>query len=302
MIMTTPSDSSSDAATLHVTLACLNAKRLGPEEPTEGWIDDLAWAHGRALLEGRFLERERATVAVRAARAPRDVKRFAAWFDALIDEGPGQHDPLFDHLARHASFEQMHWFLVQELATEVGFDDLVALTQIRMPTRAKLELARNYWDEMGRGQERGMHGPMLDALAVALRVERAPLEDVVWEALAVSNVLMGLAYNRRFAYHSLGALGAVELTAPSRAVKVVEGLQRLGIDGPATGYFRLHAVIDVRHAQAWRDEVLLPLVEQDPATAVHVAEGALMRLHAGARAFDRYRQHMGIFASSRLPH
>lgn len=279
---------------LHLRLARLSEARLRPAEPTEQWSAQLEQAHALALLEGRFLEQERAAVAERAAQAPTEAHAFAAWFDALRDEGPGQHDPLFDHLAQRATVEQMRWFLVQELATEAGFDDLVALTQLRMPTRVKLELARNYWDEMGRGKARGMHGPMLDALADSLGVEPVPLAQVSWESLAVSNLLVGLAYNRRYAFHSLGALGSIELTAPSRAVKVVEALDRLGVEPIAARYFRLHAVVDLRHADTWRDEVLVPTVAANPHAAVHIAEGALMRLRAGARTFARYRRHMGV--------
>jgi len=283
-----------DPAALHVQLAHLNEARLQPAQPSPGWAERLEWMHARSLLEGQFLERERRAVADRAARAPRDPDRFAAWFDALVDDGPGQHDPLFDHLAEHASHEQMRWFLTQELATEAGFDDLVALTQRRMPTRVKLELARNYWDEMGRGRARGMHGPMLDQLAEELGVISGPIGSVVWEALAVSNTLMGLAYNRRYAYHAIGALGAIELTAPSRAEKLVEGLDRLGVERTASHYFRLHAVVDLRHAQTWRDEVLVPLVRRDPDLAEPIAQGTLMRLVAGARTFARYRRHLGV--------
>ncbi len=58
-------------------------------------------------------------------------------------------------------------------AGEAGFDDLVAMTQVKLPVSAKLELARNYWDEMGRGNPKGMHGPMLDVLAQTLAVEPA---------------------------------------------------------------------------------------------------------------------------------
>lgn len=288
-----------DPGELHVRLARLNAQRLCPAEPTEQWTADLTQAHALALLEGRFLEQERTTVAHRAAQAPRQPEAFAAWFDALRDDGPGQHDVLFDYLAEQATVDQMRWFLVQELATEAGFDDLVALTQLRMPTRVKLELARNYWDEMGRGKARAMHGPMLDALAQSLGVEPAPLAEVAWESLAVSNLLAGLAYNRRFAYHSLGALGAIELTAPSRAVKVVAALERLGIEKIAARYFRVHAVVDIGHARTWRDEALIPTVAANPQAAVHIAEGALMRLCAGARTFDRYRAHMGVLHPAR---
>jgi hypothetical protein len=53
----------------------------------------------------------------------------------------------------------MLWFLTQEVAGEAGFDDLLALTQVKMPITAKLEMARNYWDEMGRGRETAMHWP-----------------------------------------------------------------------------------------------------------------------------------------------
>ena len=69
-----------------------------------------------------------------------------------------------------ASLEQMRWYLQQEAAGEAGFDDLTAMTQVKLPKRIKLELARNYWDEMGRGNEKGMHGPMLERLINALGI------------------------------------------------------------------------------------------------------------------------------------
>jgi hypothetical protein len=116
----------------------------------------------------------------------------------------------------------------------------------------------------------------------------------VWEALALGNLLAGLAYNRRYAWHALGALGAVELTAPTRAVKVVEALERVGIHGDAAYYFRLHSTIDVVHWRGWRDEALLPVLEQQPELARPIAEGALMRLYAGARTFARYRREFGL--------
>lgn len=280
-------------ATLHKQLARFNETRLSPAQPSAAWQEQCAQAHTHALLEGHMLEQERQAVASRAAAAPCEVAAFAAWFDGLVDDGPGQHDPLFEYLAQRASLAEMRWFLTQELATEAGFEDLVALTQLRMPTRVKLELARNYWDEMGRGKAHAMHGPMLDDLAQTLGSSEPPREDAVWESLALSNVMLGLAYNRRFSYHSIGALGVIELTAPSRAVKVVEALERLGIGGVADRYFRLHAVVDIRHAQTWRDEVIIPLVEAMPEVAPHIAEGALMRLRAGQRTFERYREYLG---------
>jgi pyrroloquinoline quinone (PQQ) biosynthesis protein C len=188
----------------------------------------------------------------------------------------------------------MTWVLRQEVAGEAGFEDLVALTQVKMPTRAKLELARNYWDEMGQGHEAGMHGPMLSRLAETLAIEKGGAAEAVSESLALANLMVALAAHRRYAYASIGALGVIELTAPGRAAKVNAGLKRLGIAGEARRYFALHATLDVKHSAAWNREVLGPLVAADPRVARPIAEGALMRLNAGAKCFERYRREFGL--------
>jgi pyrroloquinoline quinone (PQQ) biosynthesis protein C len=157
-----------------------------------------------------------------------------------------------------------------------------------MPAAAKLELANNYWDEMGRGNPKGMHGPMLGALTGQLGL-RAEIEATVRESLALANAMTAMATSRRYAWHSVGALGVIELTAPGRSRCVADGLRRLGIDGKARRYFELHAVLDVRHSADWNEKVLRPLVQEDAARAAAIAEGALIRLTAGARCFARYR-------------
>jgi hypothetical protein len=275
---------------LHRKLTGLNRRRLLPSLPDEVETDAIAPLQ---KLEEAFLDSERASVADLAATAPADVAGFIAWFEALRDVGPGQGDPLFPWLATSATREQMRWFLAQEVAGEAGFDDLVALTQIRMPTRAKLELARNYWDEMGRGNEAGMHGPMLSNLAATLGIDELSY-SVVWQSAALGNLLAGLAANRHYAFHAVGALGVVELTAPGRAALVAQGLKRLRLDPGARRYYSLHATLDIRHSEAWNHEVIAPLIEERPRVAHAIAEGALMRLNAGARCFERYRRELGV--------
>ena len=120
------------------------------------------------------------------------LKSSSRWFEGLEATGPGQHDPLFDWLANDADLEQMRWYLAQEAAGEAGFDDLTAYTQVKLPDRIKLELARNYWDEMGRGNAKGMHGPMLDRLVEALALEPT-IDGTVWESLALANAMMAMA-------------------------------------------------------------------------------------------------------------
>ena len=187
----------------------------------------------------------------------------------------------------------MHWFLEQEVAGEAGFDDLTAITQVRLPVRAKLELARNYWDEMGRGNAKGMHGPMLEHLARKLGLQPR-VETTVWESLALANTMAGLAASRRYAFHSVGALGVIEQTAPGRAKLVGEGLRRLGVSGKDRHYFDLHAILDIKHSEAWNAEAAWPLVKENPNWAPALAEGALMRLECGAACFRRYREVLGV--------
>ncbi|WP_198576056.1 iron-containing redox enzyme family protein [Caulobacter hibisci] len=267
-----------------------NHVRLEPGAPTADWEQGLADELSMRRLEGRFVESQRQGIISRAEAAPQDVEGFVAWFEALKATGPGQNDPLFPWLAQSAPLEDMRWFLQQEVAGEAGFDDLVALTQVKMPVQAKLELARNYWDEMGRGAAPGMHGPMLDELAGALNLNPI-IADTVPASLALGNLLVAFATNRRYAYHAIGALGVVELTAPWRADLVAKGLKRLGV-GKERKYFALHATLDITHSEAWNAEVLTPLVQERPHCARFIAEGALMRLEAGRRCFEAYRQQL----------
>ena len=162
-----------------------------------------------------------------------------------------------------------------------------------MPEQAKLEMARNYWDEMGRGAAKGMHGPMLGRLAQYLAIQPIP-ETTIPEALALNNLMVALACNRRYAFQSIGALGAIEMTAPSRVGFVDQGLKRLGVPASKRHYFALHATLDVRHSQAWNREILLSLVAQDYRRAKPIAEGALLRLRCGQRCFDAYRKHLNL--------
>ncbi|MGZ5926393.1 MAG: iron-containing redox enzyme family protein, partial [Rhizomicrobium sp.] len=83
--------------------------------------------------ESRFLAEARAEIAPMLQDVPSETNAFIAWFERLQYCGPGQGDPLFPWLAEQATLDQMRWFLSQEVAGEAGFDDLVALTQVKMP-------------------------------------------------------------------------------------------------------------------------------------------------------------------------
>ncbi|MGH6908818.1 MAG: iron-containing redox enzyme family protein [Phenylobacterium sp.] len=280
-----------DAEALHTGLAHWNHRRLAVQAPHADWQAELNQDQRMLRLEGAFVEAFRAHVAPLVADAPSDPDGFIAWFEALRDSGPGQWDPLFGWLEVDASLEQMRWFLTQEAAGEAGFDDLVAMTQVKLPARPKLELARNYWDEMGRGSEAGMHGPMLERTVQGLGL-RPTIDGTLWQSLCLANAMTAFATTRRYTYQSIGALGVVELTAPTRVACVDLGLKRLGRSPEQRKYFALHAHLDVEHSRAWNAEALVPLVSETPECARYIAEGAMMRLICGEQCFDTYRAHL----------
>ena len=280
-----------DPAEFHRRLSRFNRDRLAVAVPNAGWAGELGTELEMRIAEGEWIEDCRAGIAGRADDVPTDPAGFVAWFERLKLTGPGQNDPLFAWLAETATRDEMRWFLTQEAAGEAGFDDLVAMAQVKMPPRVKVELAANYWDEMGRGNIKGMHGLLLDALVERLDLKPA-IETTEWQSLALANTMVAFSATRRYAYHAVGALGVVELTAPGRVAQVAAGLKRLGLSNKERLYFDLHAVLDVKHSETWNAEVLWPLVEADPACARYIAEGALLRLSCGAACFEAYRAHL----------
>ena len=278
---------------LHLQLSQFNQQRLAPNFIHHNWAVKALHEVHILIKEGDFVELERQHVQQYLIHMPQEPEVFMQWFSNLKTEAPGQGDALFSWLATQANMQQMRWFLQQEAAGEAGFDDLVAMTQIKLPATAKLEMARNYWDEMGRGHQNSMHGLMLESTVKDLNLTPT-IEDTVWESLALANLMVALAMNRRYAYQSIGALGAVEMTAPTRVGYVNDGLKRLNVDFEARKYFQLHATLDIKHSEAWNKEVIYSLIKANPQTAKPIAEGALMRLRCGAKCFEMYRKHFAI--------
>ncbi len=280
-----------DPNQFHRALAHFNFARTALGHPDADWQTALLIETDFRRMESVYLDERRHAIAALLPTQRLDSTQFLAWFASLEHIGPGQQHYLFDWLADDATLEDMRWFLTQEAAGEAGFEDLLAITQVKLPTRGKLECARNFWDEMGHGKQGAMHGEMLKKMVDGLDLTPS-IDTTVWESLALSNTMLGLAMSRRFAYQSIGALGVIELTAPSRVKKIAAGMRRLGLDARMRAYFDLHAALDVSHARAWMAEVISPLIEADMQCARWIAEGALMRLACGEQCFDRYAQEL----------
>ncbi|MDF3065633.1 MAG: hypothetical protein K0R38_1234 [Polyangiaceae bacterium] len=268
--------------------------RLQPRLDVEDWQQHLRQELELRTVEGHVVEAERSRARAVAETAPTQPREFVSWFEQLREQSVAQSEGLFTWLAQRASRSEMSWFLAQEVASEHELPDLLALTQIKQGWRAKLEIARDYWDEMGQGNASATRARLLECLERELLMDAT--HPPAWECLARSNLMLALAANRRYAYHAIGALGLLELTAASPAASIDAGLSRLGVSAEARGFFGVRQRLAPLRAHAWNEHVILPLVAQDARSARAIAEGALMRLAADARCHRRYRAALDILA------
>lgn len=183
---------------------------------------------------------------------------------------------IYEWLADEADLEDIVGFLSLEGGPDGGFDDLVAACQIGLDGEPKLELARNYWDEMGNGSLARVHTELHRTLSRALGLACPPREAQPVPALERSVLTGVLATNRRLQPELLGALGLLELQAGPRCRKVVAALERVGAGDDALDFYVEHATVDPRHGKAWVDNAVVPL-EGDERWATGIVRGARWR-------------------------
>src|SRR5581483_6959356 len=172
--------------------------------------------------------------------------------------------PVYDWLAHEATWPELVEFLAIEGGPDAGFDDLVAAAQIGLDGEAKLELARNYWDEMGNGSLDRVHTELHNRLVEAIDMPRFAREQLPVEALERAALGSVLATNRWLQPELLGALGLLELQAGPRCRKVVQALRRLDAPAGAFPFYEEHATVDPHHGKAWLDNAIAPLAVEHP--------------------------------------
>ena len=244
-------------------------------------VAELKWA-----LEGDWLaelETEATADDAAAAEAATDEDSVVAAMRALAarDRLPDA----YEWVARDASWDDLVWFLAIEGGPDGGFDDLVAACQIGLSGEAKLELATNYWDEMGNGRLDAVHTVLHNRLVEAVdmpRIPRSELSEAGLERAALGGLLMT---NHWLQPEMLGALGLIELQAGPRCRKVLAGLERLDAPADAIPFYAEHAEVDPRHGQDWLCNALVPLVRQRPHWGPRVLQGAQWRSRVNAAFF-----------------
>jgi hypothetical protein len=192
---------------------------------------------------------------------------------AARDRLPG----IYKWIARTASWEDIVSFLALEGGPDAGFDDLVAAAQIGLSGPAKMELAHNYWDEMGNGDPDGVHTTVHERLVEAIDMPSLPLAGLPTSALARDAFGGLLATNRWLQPEMLGALGLIELQAGPRCRLVLQGFDRCHAPAAAYPFYEVHAEVDPRHGKDWLDNAIEPTVAARPEWSARILRGAHWR-------------------------
>jgi len=246
-------------------------------------------APGLAALKGRLeadwlaeLEAHwQAAGPLAASQGPREVvqaMRAVAARDRLPDA--------YRWLATEATSEQLVRFLALEGGPDGGFDDLIAACQVGLSGSAKLELAKNFWDEMGQGDPAGVHTELHHRLVRALELPTVPRCDLPVEALERAAMGGLLATNRWLQPEMIGALGLLELQAGPRCRLVLKGLDRLGAAPDAYPFYVEHAEVDPVHGKDWMDKAIEPLAAERPEWGPRMVKGAWWRATLNLQFFS----------------
>ncbi|TDO12681.1 iron-containing redox enzyme family protein [Halomonas ventosae] len=247
-----------------------------------------------SVLEKAVLDYEISLIPESSLAAyPRDGKEYVKWLKKLISSHKSSVHPVYnDYISEHADADDLAFYLIQESSLDPRFDDILALMQIGLPVDQKLELGQNYWDEMGNGEPEKVHSHLFQSALYSLGISSQRIKDeMLPEALVQGNLSACLALSRRHYFKAVGYFGVTEYLAPRRFKHVVKAWRRNELPEVGIEYHDLHIVIDTQHANGWFNNVVAPLVEEDPAIGRDIALGAAIRLSTSSRYLDQLLKH-----------
>jgi hypothetical protein len=224
---------------------------------------------------------------------PTDGREFVRWLKAIIVNHPASRHRLYQNFLKDdATVDDFRFFMAQETNLDPRFDDILALMQVGTDGAEKMEIAGNYWDEMGNGTSGDVHTAMFAETLTAIGVDQDYVAaNLLSEARISGNLSAALSLSRRHYYKAVGFFAVTEYLVPRRFKCLTEGWRRNSLPEPGIRYHDLHIGIDAVHASGWFKNVVAPIVEKNPETGREIANGAMMRLSSSLRYMDALMEH-----------
>jgi pyrroloquinoline quinone (PQQ) biosynthesis protein C len=241
----------------------------------------------RLLEDATLAAQDRKIDPALLAAAPTSAKAYLSWLKQQARRHRVFKHPYYlDYIADHATREDLRMYVIQESAVDGRFDDLLAMMQVGTSGGAKMEIANNFWDEMGNGDPDQVHTYLFGKIFEVFGITPDELESALTaNALLSGNLAVLVCRYRQFYAEAVGFLGMTEWLAPDRFVHVVKAWERLGLPDVGIVYHRLHITIDSQHAAGWFHQVVAPAAGS-VAMRRGIARGALWRLESSADYLD----------------
>lgn len=257
-----------------------------PDEPTaEGSV---ALHEVTRLLETATLANENKFIPDGLLdQAPTDGKAYLSWLKTMARQHRVfKHSYYNEFIHDHAGVDDLRTYILQESVVDGRFDDLLAMMQVGTSGPAKMEIATNFWDEMGNGNPAEVHTTLFNKIFEVFKITDEELDRVLTaNALLSGNLAVMLCRYRHLYAEAVGFLGMTEWLVPDRFKSVVSAWERLGLPDVGIVYHRLHITIDSVHAAGWFHNIVAPAVGTESMRR-GVARGALWRLNSSARYLD----------------
>lgn len=211
---------------------------------------------------------------------------FKKWFLQTLAEHSATDHELYTYLEKVVDKAGFAYFVAQEKTVDAGFADLIAMTQVGADSGAKLEMAENYWDEVGAGNPEKAHATLFHQARSLLDIVDENDADLAWASLACGNLLNIFAMHRYYHFSSIGCLAATEMAVAGRFERLVRGAERLCLSKNVIDYYLEHVLSDEKHANGWLENVCLPAIASHPEAASDMAKGILLRLNTSKAYCD----------------
>ncbi|MBD2247489.1 iron-containing redox enzyme family protein [Nostoc sp. FACHB-888] len=243
------------------------------------------------IFEESWYEAERLKHEPKLQSLPQ-VEDFPSWVqDYASNHYSNDLHPIFPFLAKEASLGQMREFFFQETPLEMLFGDIVGLMLPGLYGLPKMELVRNYWDEVGCGVDNRVHrnlrSQLMQYLGIPADAYISHADLLICEELELINLYLGLAVNRKKLAQLIGVMLTTELVIPGQFNYLIKGWKRLGISDEMLAYHLEHTTVDEVHAQDLLYRIVMPILKDAPHLMNDIVMGVSRRLDASGAVRDK---------------
>lgn len=266
-------------------------------------VSDVATAEGSVLVHEITRKLELATIEAQdrmiesglVESAPAEPGRYLSWLKGAVRAHRAFKHPYYtEFINLEADDGDLRTYAIQESVVDGRFDDFLAMMQVGTSGAAKMEIANNFWDEMGNGDPDSVHTHLFNKIYDVFDIRPDELESTMTAHDLLSGNLAVLVCRYRSMYpEAVGFLGVTEWLVPDRFVNVLNAWSRLGLPEVGVTYHKLHVTIDSQHAAGWFHNVVLPAATSEY-MRWGIARGALWRANSSASHLDERLAHARV--------